>query len=98
MQLNVSTEKGYPIRICLITSLLLEDYSIIELSPPKNFVGKSLRDLDLINRFGVQVIAVKELVPDRLNMIPTASFVIKDSDILIMLGPNESFDKLKERN
>jgi len=52
----------------------------------------------LINRFGVQVIAVKELVPDRLNMIPTASFVIKDSDILIMLGPNESFDKLKERN
>ena len=77
---------------------VLEDYSIIELSPPKNFVGKSLRDLDLINRFGVQVIAVKELVPNRLNMIPTACFVIKDSDILIMLGPNESFDKLKEGN
>ena len=74
----------------------LEDYSIIELSAPKNFIGKSLRDLDLINRFGVQVIAVKELVPDHLNMIPTASFVLKDGDILIMLGPNKSFDKLKE--
>ncbi len=52
----------------------------------------------LINRFGVQVIAVKELAPNPLNMIPTACFVIKDSDILIMLGPNESFDKLKEGN
>jgi hypothetical protein len=38
------------------------------------------------------------LVPNRLNMIPTACFVIKDSDILIMLGPKESFDKLKEGN
>ena len=28
-------------------------------------------------------------------MIPTAKFVIKDSDILIMLGPNESLEKLK---
>jgi trk system potassium uptake protein TrkA len=73
---------------------VLEDYSIIELSPPKNFIGKSLRDLDLINRFGVQVIAAKELVPNRLNMIPTACFVTKDSDTLIMFDQNESFDKL----
>ena len=73
----------------------LEGYSIIELSPPKDFIGKSLRDLDLINRIGIQIIAVKEVIQDRLNLIPTAKFVIKDSDILIMLGRNESLDKLK---
>jgi len=73
----------------------LEGYSIIELSPPKDFIGKSLRDLDLINRIGIQIIAVKEVIQDRLNLIPTAKFVIKDSDILIMLGPNESLEKLK---
>ena len=73
----------------------LEGYSIIELSPTKNFVGKSLQDLDLINQFGIQIIAVKEVIQDRLNLIPTAKFVIKDSDILIMIGPNESLEKLK---
>ena len=75
----------------------LEGYSIIELSPPEGFIGKSLGDLNLINRYGIQVIAVKEIVPDRLNLIPTAHFVIKDSDILIILGSNESFDKLKDK-
>jgi len=73
----------------------LEGYSIVELSPPKDFIGKSLQDLDLINRLGIQIIAVKEVIQDRLNLIPTAKFVIKDSDILIILGPNESLEKLK---
>jgi len=73
----------------------LEGYSIIELSPPKDFIGKSLRELDLINRLGIQIIAVKEVIKDQLVFIPTAKFVLKDSDILIMLGRNESLDKLK---
>lgn len=76
----------------------LEGFSIIELSPPKAFVGKSLRDLDLINRFGVQVVAIKELVPDRLDLIPTAQRVLKYSDLMILLGPNESFEKLRKIN
>ena len=74
----------------------VEGYSIIELAPLKRFIGKSLRELDLINRYGVQVIAVKEIVPNRVNLIPTAQFVVKDSDVLILLGPNDSFDKLRE--
>jgi trk system potassium uptake protein TrkA len=76
----------------------LEGYSIIEISPPKQFIGKSLRELNLINRFGVQVVAVKELVPDRLNLIPTAQCVLKDSDIMILIGPNEAFDQLQKLN
>ena len=63
--------------------------------PPQDFIGKSLQDLDLINRLGIQIIAVKEVIKDQLNLIPTAKFVVKDSDILIMLGPNESLEKLK---
>jgi trk system potassium uptake protein TrkA len=74
----------------------LEGYSIIEMVPPRKFIGKSLRELNLINRFGVQVVAIKELVPDRLNLIPTAQFLLKDSDIMILLGPNEALDKLRK--
>jgi trk system potassium uptake protein TrkA len=73
----------------------LKDYSIVELSPPANFIGKSLKELDLINTFGIQIIAIKELVPDRLNMVPKGSFVIKDSDIMIILGPKESLERLE---
>jgi trk system potassium uptake protein TrkA len=75
----------------------IEGYSIAELAPPKEFVGKTLRDLDLINRFGVQVLAVKEIVPDRLVLIPTGTFLIKDSDALILLGPDETLKKLQQR-
>jgi len=75
----------------------LEGFSIIQLAPPKNFLGKSLRDLDLINRYGVQVIAIKELVPDNLNMIPTGGFVMKDSDILFILGADKALEKLQEK-
>jgi len=74
----------------------IEGYSIIELAPLRGFIGKSLKDLNLTNRFGVQVVAIKEMVPDKLNLIPTAQTVLKDSDIMIILGPNESLDKLQK--
>ena len=74
----------------------LEGYSIIELVPPRGYIGKSLKDLNLTNRFGVQLVAIKEVVPDRLNLIPKAQTVLKDSDIMIILGPNDSLDKLQK--
>lgn len=75
----------------------MEGYSIVQFAPPREFIGKALYQLDLINRYGVQVMAVKELVPERMNMIPTAKFVVKDSDILILLGPNDALEKLRKQ-
>lgn len=74
----------------------LEGFSIIELSPPEPFIGKRLWELDLINRYGVQVVAVKEIIPDRLNLVPTGKFVVKNSDILILMGPNDALEKLRK--
>lgn len=67
---------------------------IQELSAPASFIGKSLRELDLINRFGIQVLAVREIVPERLTYIPKADFVVKDSDILIVMGEESKLKKL----
>ena len=67
----------------------------MELAPPKMFVGKKLKELDLINRFGVQIIAVKEILPKGLVLIPKADFQIKDSDALIVLGPDDTLKKLQ---
>ena len=61
---------------------------------PEGFLDKSLRELDLINQFGIQVLAVREIVPERLTYIPKANFVVKDSDILIVMGEESKRMKL----
>lgn len=71
-----------------------ENISIQEIVPPEAFIGKKLRDLDLTNRYRVQVIAVRQLVPDQLIFIPGADFVIKDSDVLVVMGEEESLAEL----
>ena len=47
-------------------------YSIIQLVPPKEFIGQTLRKLDLINQYGIQVVAIREIVPDRIKVISSS--------------------------
>ncbi len=68
--------------------------SILEFGPPNSFLGKTLRELDLRNRFGVQVVVIKELVPENLVIVPQPDHKIKDSDILVGIGKDEDFEKL----
>lgn len=68
--------------------------SIQEIAPPEKFIGKSLKELDLRNKYGIQVIAIRELIPERTIYIPKADFVIKDSDILVVMGEEEKLEKI----
>jgi trk system potassium uptake protein TrkA len=74
---------------------LSEDYTISEIVPPASFYGKSIGDLHLRAKFHVEVIAVKEMLPDRIRMVPRADFVIKDSDILVIIGKTADLEKIK---
>lgn len=74
----------------------MEGYSIIQIAVPPQFVGKSLKEANINYKFGAQVIAVKEFIPERVTMIPKGDFVMKDSDLLTLLGPNEALEKLKK--
>jgi trk system potassium uptake protein TrkA len=74
---------------------LSEDYTISEIVPPANFYGKSIGDLHLRGKFHIEVIAVKEMLPERITMVPQADFVIKDSDILVVIGKTEDVQKIK---
>jgi len=75
---------------------LAEGVSIMELVPHKSFIGKSIKEIQLRNKFGVQLIAIKELVPENINLIPSPDAVIKESDILVLMGWDESLQKLQE--
>ncbi|MDM8517635.1 TrkA family potassium uptake protein [Desulfobacterales bacterium HSG16] len=74
----------------------MEGYSIIELSPPASFLNKALKDLNLINKYGVQILAIKEFVTEKMMMIPTANYVVNEGDILFVLGPLTALEELKE--
>ncbi|MHB8095721.1 MAG: potassium channel family protein [Candidatus Aminicenantales bacterium] len=73
---------------------LISGITIQEIAATEKFIGKSLKELDLTNRFGVQVIAIKEFIPDRITFIPKADFVIKDSDMMIVIGEEKKLAKL----
>lgn len=75
---------------------LEEEYTIAQIEPPRSFIGKSLMELELRKRYKVNVIAVKELVPERFVMVPGAEFTVKDSDILVILGKKSDLAKIKE--
>ncbi|MFQ5431652.1 MAG: potassium channel family protein [Nitrospinota bacterium] len=70
-------------------------FSIMELAPSPSFVGKTIKDLQLRNIYGVQVIAIKELIPERMNLIPSPDCVIKESDILVVMGRDEDLKKVE---
>lgn len=73
----------------------IEGYGIVQMAVPAPFIGKRLKELNLINRFGVQVVAIKEFVPEKMHMIPTADFVLKASDMMVLLGPDTSIAKIR---
>jgi len=74
---------------------LSEDYTISELVPPASFFGKTIGELHLRSKHHVEVIAVREMLPDRIKMVPGADFVIKDSDVLVVIGKEEDIQKIQ---
>jgi trk system potassium uptake protein TrkA len=74
---------------------LSEDYTISELAPPPSFYGKTIGELHLRSKYSVEVIAIKEVLPDRIKMVPQADFLIKDSDVLVVIGKEEDIQKIK---
>jgi len=65
---------------------LLPDFYIAEASPPADFVGKSLKELDLRQKYRVYVIGVKRAFSDKSQLLPPADYVIEKDDLLYLVG------------
>lgn len=68
--------------------------SILEFGPPNSFLGKTLKEIDVANKYGIQIILIKELVPENLVIVPRADHIIKESDILVGIGADDDFEKI----
>jgi trk/ktr system potassium uptake protein len=93
MALRVSRSLSRPNVLDFIP--LSDEFDLIQVGPPREFIGKNLKELNLRAKYNVHIIAIRELVPENFILVPPASFVIKDSDILIMLGKSDDVRKIK---
>lgn len=72
------------------------DYIIAEIAPVEAFVGKSLAELQLRSKYNINVIGIKELVPENFVLVPPANFVIKHSDVMLVIGKRDDITKIKK--
>lgn len=72
-----------------------EDYSMMELSAPHDWVGKTLFKLDLRAKFGVNVLGVRETSNSKLNFGITADYTIHEDDTLLVIVDNDKFEELE---
>lgn len=72
---------------------LSPEYYIIEIAAPKNWIDKSLADLRLRNKYGVNVLAIKR--ENCLKISPVATQVVKEGDILVVIGDADDIRKIE---
>ena len=75
---------------------LSEDYMIFELAPPKIFLGKTIAELQLRGRYNIEVLAVRDIIKDKVFMVPGADFVIKDGVVLVVMAKEEDIKKINK--
>ena len=73
---------------------LSNDYGIVEINTPKEWIGKSLKELDVRARLGVNIIAIER--NDKVSVSPRAEFELAKNDILVVLGDYDSLTMMQE--
>jgi trk system potassium uptake protein len=76
---------------------LTEGISFVELAALPDFVGQSIKDLQLRNKYSVEIIAVKNEEKQKMIMVPNANYVIKEGDSLLIIGKEKDISSLTAR-
>lgn len=80
-----------------------EGFTLIELHAPSSFRGKTLRDLNLRVRYGVNLVAIRRTICSTSNgvehtreslSVPQADEVIQTEDTLLLIGATEDLSRL----
>lgn len=102
---------GIQIAKSLISSNVLDyvnlssNHTLVELAPPASYIGKTLLDLALPTKMGVNIIAIKSnklkvtedgenIVERAVNDMPGANDVVENGDTLILLGPENRINEI----
>lgn len=72
------------------------DYNIMEIEALPVFADKSLSELDIRNKYGINVLAIKR--NNSFNISPRAKDVIKKGDFLIVIGETKKINELADKS
>lgn len=73
---------------------LSPELSIVEITPPAAMVGRSLRQLDLRAKYGVNVVVMRK--GGTVKVSPRADEVIESGDVLVVIGHIDSIRGLQK--
>ena len=73
---------------------LSEEYSLVEEQAPASWFNKSIRDLSVRARLGINIIAVKN--GKSIIVAPGADYIVREGDILVIVGKNDALAKLRK--
>ena len=76
---------------------LSDDYGIVELSVPKPWVGKTLKELNVRVKYMVNIIAVYQGGTEgALEVAPGGEYTLKQGDVVVTLGRNDDIGRLHD--
>ena len=93
----------------MLSSLQLPDnYEIVEIKSPKGVIGRSIADLDLRNKYKINLITVKrefienkngeECCESHVLGVPRSDTLIEASDTLVIFGRVKDIERFCEIN
>ncbi|MBI4539203.1 MAG: TrkA family potassium uptake protein [Gemmatimonadetes bacterium] len=72
-------------------------YSIQQIAIPDRWLGRSLRELELPRRHGIQVVALHDMLTGTFNVVPDPDAPLKESDVAIVAGPDGKIAEILQR-
>jgi CIC family chloride channel protein len=75
-----------------------KDAIVAEVQIPAQFVGKTIRDLDVRQNFGVSILMIKQISSDgteQLKPTPDADYTFGYGDIVLVMGTNDGLRRLR---
>jgi len=75
----------------------MEGYSLAEVKVPISFVGKSIKEINIRAKYGVDVLSIKSNQKSGLNInaIPNPDYIFKDIDSIVVAGEIKKINQIK---
>lgn len=73
---------------------LSDEYSIADTVVPKIWTGKSIKDISVRKKYGVNIVAVKNQIDNSVNITPGADYVFSETDIVVLVGRADDINRL----
>lgn len=73
---------------------LSEDYSIVELPAPQSWIGKTLKELNVRAKLGVNILAVRR--NGKMDISPAAELCFQNGDVVVVLGDTRALEAVQK--